>query len=121
MTAVTTLGNGFEPLRGQLHTELQARLPEHIERLQWTHEQIETAQRDGLRALLAHAIEYSPFHRRRLGDINPSRFDLSDLSRLPVMTKAEMMESLQRTSTDPRRVHRAGLGWCFRSARCLRR
>jgi len=102
MTAVTTLGNGFEPLRGQLQTELQARLPEHIERLQWTHEQIETAQRDGLRALLAHAIEYSPFHRRRLGDINPSRFDLSDLSRLPVMTKAEMMESLDDIFTDRR-------------------
>jgi phenylacetate-coenzyme A ligase PaaK-like adenylate-forming protein len=55
--------------------------------------------------LLARAVESSPFHRRRLGGIDPSRFELADLSSLPVMTKAEMMESLDDVFTD-RRLNR---------------
>jgi len=44
-----------------------------------------------VRALLAVAIERSPFHARRLSGIDPTTFELADLARLPVMTKAEMM------------------------------
>jgi phenylacetate-coenzyme A ligase PaaK-like adenylate-forming protein len=83
---------------------LLARLPEHIERLRWNHAQIEAAQREGLRTLLAEALENSPFHRR-LGDIDPGRFALADLTGLPVMTKSEMMESLGDVFTD-RRLNR---------------
>jgi phenylacetate-coenzyme A ligase PaaK-like adenylate-forming protein len=100
--ATTTAGTGFERLRASVQAELLARVPDQIERLRWSREQIEAAQRDGLRALLARAIESSPFHRRRLAGIDPSRFELADLSSLPVMTKAEMMEELDAVFTDGR-------------------
>ena len=105
MTATTTVGTDFHQLRAQVQTELLAQLPDHIERLHWSRWQIEASQRKGLRELLAHALERSPFHRRRLGDFDPSRFDLPDLTSLPVMTKAEMMESLDDVFTD-RRLNR---------------
>jgi phenylacetate-CoA ligase len=102
MTATTTAGTDFQELRASVQAGLLALLPEHVERLRWSHEQIEAAQREGLRALLAHATESSPFHRRRLGDIDPRRFDLADLTSLPVMTKTEMMEALGDVFTDKR-------------------
>src|SRR5215469_10335626 len=100
--ATTTTETGFEPLRAWVQAELLAQMPEQIGRLRWGGEQIEATQRDGLRALLAHAIENSPFHRRRLAGIDPSHVELSDLSSLPVMTKAEMMDSLDAVFTDRR-------------------
>jgi phenylacetate-coenzyme A ligase PaaK-like adenylate-forming protein len=105
MTATTIVTTGFDQLRAWAQAELVARAPEHIERLRWSHQQIEAAQREGLRALLAHAIENSPLHRHRLGRFDPSRFDLPDLPRLPIMTKAEMMAHLDDVFTD-RRLNR---------------
>jgi phenylacetate-CoA ligase len=105
MTATTTIGTGFEQLRAHVQAELLARMPEHIERLRWSREQIEASQREGLRTLVGHAVENSPFHRRRLGDLDPNRLELPDLANLPVMTKAEMMESLDDVFTD-RRLNR---------------
>src|SRR5258708_10583571 len=105
MTRTTTLGTGFEQLRTAVQADLLARMPDHIERLRWSREQIEASQRKGLRALRAQAIENSPFHRRRLGGIDPGRFELADLGSLPVMTKAEMMESLDEVFTDRRLNH----------------
>lgn len=55
------------------------------------------AHREGLRRLLVHAVEHSPFHRRRLEGV-----DLDDLSALPVMTKAQMMDELDDVFTDRR-------------------
>jgi phenylacetate-CoA ligase len=54
-----------------VQADLLARVPDHIQRLRWSHQQIATAQREGLRTMLAHAIENSPFHRRRLGGVDP--------------------------------------------------
>ncbi len=105
MTKTTTLVTGFEQLRTAVQAELVARMPDHIERLRWSREQLDASKRDGLRALLAQALENSPFHRRRLGGIEPGRFELADLGSLPVMTKAEMMESLDEVFTD-RRLNR---------------
>jgi phenylacetate-coenzyme A ligase PaaK-like adenylate-forming protein len=52
--------------------------------------------------LLARAIERSPFHAARLRGIDPGRFELADLARLPVMTKAQMMDSFDAVATDRR-------------------
>src|SRR5713101_4103032 len=100
MTATTPVATGFDKLRAWAQAELLVRAPEHIERLRWSRQQIEATQREGLRALLGHAIENSPFHRRRLRRIDPSQFDLPDLTRPPIMTKAEMMASLDDVFTD---------------------
>ena len=53
-------------------------------------------------ALLARAAECSPFHAERLRGIDPRRFELADLPRLPVMTKAQMMADFDRATTDRR-------------------
>jgi phenylacetate-coenzyme A ligase PaaK-like adenylate-forming protein len=105
MTATTTMRTGFDQLRAKVQADLLARMPDHLERLRWSRQQIEASQREGLRALVRHAVENSPFHRRRLGHLDPNRLDLPDLANLPVMTKAEMMEALDDVLTD-RRVNR---------------
>jgi len=105
MTARTVDATDFDQLRAQVQAEVLARLPDCIERMRCSREQVEASQREGLRALLANAIENSPFHHSRLGDVDPSRFDLPDLKGLPVMSKTEMMESLDDVFTD-RRLNR---------------
>ena len=79
MTARTVDATDFDHLRAQVQAEVLARLPDCIERMRCSREQVEASQREELRALLANAIENSPFHHSRLGDVDPSRFDLPDL------------------------------------------
>ena len=64
-------------------------------------------QRTRLRALLARAIDRSPFHAAWLAGINPDRFELADLARLPIMTKAQMMEHFDEVVIDRRVTRRA--------------
>jgi phenylacetate-CoA ligase len=92
----------FEAFRAAFETDLLAALPDHGARLGWSASRIAAHQEEQLRLLLAHAIERSPFHRRRLRGIRAEEFALDDLARLPVMTKAEMMESLGDVFTDRR-------------------
>jgi phenylacetate-coenzyme A ligase PaaK-like adenylate-forming protein len=61
-------------------------------------------QRNSLRSLLADAEARSPFHARRLTEIDPESFELADLHRLPILTKAEMMANFDEVLTD-RRLH----------------
>jgi phenylacetate-CoA ligase len=65
----------------------------------WDETKIKAKQEQRLRALLAHAVAHSPFYRRRFAGIDVARCALSDL---PVLTKAEMMESFDELVTDPR-------------------
>src|SRR5262249_53870189 len=66
----------------------------------WSAERIRTQQRDRVRALLARAIASSPFHQRRLAGIDPATFELADLPRIPVMTKADLMDRFEDVVTD---------------------
>jgi phenylacetate-CoA ligase len=88
--------------RARRHAAIRAALPAHLERLSWDRRRIAEHQRDALRALLRHAMAWSPFHRARLTGIAPDRFELEDLARLPTMTNREMMASLDDVFTDPR-------------------
>jgi phenylacetate-CoA ligase len=97
-----TQSRSFDALRAAVQHDLFDEWPASIERLRWTRTQIEARQRDGLRALLTHAIDHSPFHRRRLRDVEVGRVGLNDLGQLPVMTKAEMMDGLADVYTDRR-------------------
>ncbi|QLL08808.1 hypothetical protein [Mycobacterium vicinigordonae] len=56
--------------------------------------------------MLSRAVEYSPFHRSRLSGIDLTGIDPTDLSPLPVMTKAEMMNALDEVFTDRRLCRR---------------
>ncbi len=90
-------------LRARMSGTIGAQLPGHRQRLHWSSARLAAFQRDRLRALLARAIERSPFHAARLRGIDPARFELADLPRLPVMTKAvEMMADFEAAVTDPR-------------------
>jgi hypothetical protein len=92
----------LDPLRARMSGTIGAQLPGHRQRLHWSSARLAAFQRDRLRALLARAIERSPFHAARLRGIDPARFELADLPRLPVMTKAEMMADFEAAVTDPR-------------------
>lgn len=105
MTMTTT--TGLEVLRARVGAGLAARMPAHLERLHWPADRLAAHQRDQLRVLLRHAIDRSPFHARRLGPIvDPDRVELSDLTRLPTMTKSGMMAAFDEVVTD-RRLSRA--------------
>lgn len=88
--------------RDDVVAALNAGLFEQIGRRTWSAQQIHQTQSQGLQTLLSYAIEHSPFHRNRLSGIDLSHLDPSDLSRLPIMTKAEMMEALDEVFTDRR-------------------
>ena len=100
MTAGTA--DSLEVLRSRVSAALADHLPRHLERLRWDADRLAAHQRDRLRAVLGCAIERSPFHARRLRGIDPDTFEVADLARLPVMTKAHLMSSFDDVVTDRR-------------------
>jgi phenylacetate-CoA ligase len=102
----TTNGTGLEVLQARFSAALAGHLETHLARSGWDAGRLAAHQRDRLRALLASALERSPFHARRLTGIDPARFELADLARLPVMTKQQMMDGFDELATD-RRLTRA--------------
>ena len=106
MTVITAVDTPLEVLRSRFRLELADRLPGHIERLEWSPERLAAHQREHLRILLGHALDRSPFHRRRLAAVDAERFELADLATLPTMTKADMMANFDDIVTD-RRLTRA--------------
>ncbi len=97
-----TTTTAWDRFREDVRTATLAGAAEQFERLTWNSERIHQAQRNGLHALLLHAAEHSPFHRRRLNGIDLTAVDPADLSALPVMTKTEMMDDLDEVFTDRR-------------------
>jgi phenylacetate-coenzyme A ligase PaaK-like adenylate-forming protein len=99
---ITATITDLELLRTRISGAVGGRMPEHLARLGWDAGRLAACQRDRLRALLARAIAGSPFHAARLRGVDPDRFELADLARLPVMTKADMMENFDAAITDRR-------------------
>lgn len=82
---------------------------ELAERERWSRERLHRYQQDRLGAVVRHAAEHSPFYRERLaGVIGPG---LVDLSNLPVMDKATMMEHYDDLTTDRRLRRDELLAW----------
>jgi phenylacetate-coenzyme A ligase PaaK-like adenylate-forming protein len=98
----TAMMSDLELMRARVSSAVGYHLPGHIERLGWDAGRLALYQRNRLRALLARAIARSPFHAARLRGVDPDRFELADLARLPVMTKAEMMADFDAVPTDRR-------------------
>jgi phenylacetate-CoA ligase len=99
MTAATTTARRAT-LSARASAELGRRLGPYAGRLGWDAGTLAAHQRDRLRELLGHAAEHSPFHARRLRGIDPGRFEVGDLARLPVMTKTQMMAEFDNVVTD---------------------
>jgi phenylacetate-CoA ligase len=92
----------FDDLRGQIQADIFSHLPERLDRLSWDAGRLRVLQRDRLRALLRQVRQRSAFHAERLRAVDPDQFEVSDLTSLPVMTKADMMAQFDRLVTDPR-------------------
>jgi phenylacetate-coenzyme A ligase PaaK-like adenylate-forming protein len=90
----------FTTFRDAFQERLNASYPVLIPRMQWSREQLLAHQRSRLRSLLRHVMATSPFHARRLAGIDPETVEPTDLSAIPVMTKAQMMEELDEVFTD---------------------
>ena len=101
MTAATTPMR-HAALQTRMSAELIWRLGQYPQRLGWDAGQLAAHQRDQLRVLLEHAAEHSPFHAGRLRGLHPERLELTDLVRLPVMTKSQMMANFDDVVTDRR-------------------
>ena len=86
---------------GRHLSALLAAAPESIDRLSWSREQIDAHQQAAMRRLLAHAVEHSGFHARRLSGVDIDGWRLADLAALPVMTKHDMMAAFDSVLTDP--------------------
>lgn len=89
-------------LQARAASSLARDLESQVERLGWDADRLADYQRERLRALLSHAAERSPFHARRLSGLDPGRFELADLPRLPTMTKGQMMAGFDEIVTDRR-------------------
>ena len=102
---------------GRHLTALLAAAPESIDRLSWSREQIDAHQEAAMRRLLAHAVEHSAFHARRLRGVDIDGWRLADLAALPVMTKRDMMGAFDSVLTDPSvtKATRRGSSRCSRS------
>jgi phenylacetate-coenzyme A ligase PaaK-like adenylate-forming protein len=77
-------------------------MPRHHRRLTASRKELRALQESGLRRLLAVAKRASPFHARRLRNIDPDRFELDDLPQLPSMTKADVLDNFDEIVTDSR-------------------
>jgi len=88
--------------RSDVVAAVNAGVAEQFARRTWMSAQIEQKQTDDLNRLIAYAAESSPFHRRRWEKLRLDDLHPSDLSLLPIMTKADMMASLDEVFTDRR-------------------
>ena len=102
MTNENTSDPEFEKLRRQHLEEVRAYTAEAVARLSWTREQVQEEQRRGLRNVIAHAQQSSPFYADRLGHIEASTMEVKDLVKIPPLTKSEVMDNWDRLVTDPR-------------------
>jgi phenylacetate-CoA ligase len=102
MSTTETTTPAAQDVRPRFQAEWLPGLGEQISRLGWDAGRIAEHQREGLRTLLAHAKAHSPFHAERLRDVDPERFELSDLAALPSMTKADLVGRFDDVVTDRR-------------------
>ena len=86
----------------QRHIEhLLPQFAEHFERVGWSAERLRDERTARLRDLVRIAVERSPWHRARLGDVNPATLDEDTLRELPVMSKQDLMGSFDEIVTNP--------------------
>jgi hypothetical protein len=92
----------YEELREKHLTELKALLPAYTERLSWSADRLNQEREEKLRTLVRLAKERSPWHCKRLVDIDPETLTEADLDRIPPMTKSDLMDHWDDIVTDRR-------------------
>jgi phenylacetate-coenzyme A ligase PaaK-like adenylate-forming protein len=102
--AVVTAPPGVDfEIDRQRHLRAYAeRLPGEAERLTWPLERLRRLRDQRLRSLLSVAKGRSPWHARRLAEIDPNAITGADLSAIPPMTKDDVMANWDDIVTDRR-------------------
>ena len=91
----------YEETRKRHIEHLLSQLGEHFERVGWSAERLRKERTARLRELVRVAVERSPWHRARLGDVNLATLNEDTLRELPVMSKQDLMGSFDEIVTDP--------------------
>src|SRR5687767_9898367 len=91
----------YEELQRRHVAEAMALLPDQVERLSWSEEQLAGHRRQALRRLVRTAQQRSPWHRRRLAGIDADVLGEEGLAALPVMSKEDLMGNFDEILTDP--------------------
>jgi len=92
----------YEELQRQHRADAQSLLPEYVDRLSWPADRLHRERQERVRELVQVARARSPWHRRRLADIDPQRLTEADLHDIPPMTKADLMDNWDEIATDHR-------------------
>jgi phenylacetate-CoA ligase len=91
----------YKRLRERHTAHAIALAPALIERLDWSADRLADHRAARLRNLVRMAIERSPWHRKRLAELNTEVLDEPTLSALPVMTRDDLMAHFDEIVTDP--------------------
>ncbi|HJO93598.1 MAG TPA: hypothetical protein QF753_09385 [Victivallales bacterium] len=90
-----------EEIKNAVSKEIISKLPNQLDRLYWTREQIINHQEIELRRLIRHAKKHSKWYREKYHDINPEDLTIYNHSSLPVLTKSTLMENWDDIVCDP--------------------
>jgi phenylacetate-coenzyme A ligase PaaK-like adenylate-forming protein len=91
-----------DTLRKRHLADMIGLMPSLVARLDWSAERLAEHRTARLRELLRVAVDRSPWHRRRLADVDVDRVTEAELADLPVMTKDDLMTHFAEIVTDPR-------------------
>ena len=91
----------YNDIRSLQLQAIRQRMPQHLERLTWSRDQVLEFQQKRLRELFAFAKENSPYYRDRLADIDPATATVGDLAQIRPTTKTEAMAEWDRIVTVP--------------------
>lgn len=93
---------GHEEIRKQHIALLSGMIPEHLERLNWSRQRIDAERQVCLRQLVWVAKDRSPWHARRLTQVNVDTITEAELEAIPLMTKDDLMSNWDEIVTDRR-------------------
>ncbi len=92
----------YDELRRRHIADAAALLPEMLARIEWPADRIAEHRRAEVRRLVKTARDLSPWHRKRLADVDLDELDETTLAELPTMTKDDVMEHWDEIVTDDR-------------------
>ena len=92
--------SNFETVHKRHIEDVRKFTPEAVSRLSWSRDQVVEAQTIGLRKVVAHAQEHSPYYASRIGGLEASTLELGDLAKIPPLTKELVMDHWDDVVTD---------------------
>jgi phenylacetate-CoA ligase len=81
----------FDETRKKLINEVHQLLPQHLERLVWTKEQLRNFQTIKLREILNIAKQNTFWYKETLENFDPDEFKLEELGNLPILNKDDVI------------------------------